>query len=178
MRKRGNGEAARINGDASQALEFLLAGYALFTVRSRTGTRYTYKIEAPLEEMKDEEQPDLPGMEDEAYKKKRNYDKKIRFVKLLTGRDNTKSYTYLGAIDTDKKAFRLTGKSKMTSDSTPVKAISWLVSKLAAGLVPTTCEIWHEGRCGRCGRPLTVPESVQSGYGPDCIQIIQQRRAA
>jgi len=24
-------------------------------------------------------------------------------------------------------------------------------------------------RCGRCGRVLTVPESVESGFGPECI---------
>src|SRR5882672_9405186 len=30
-------------------------------------------------------------------------------------------------------------------------------------------EIWHSGSCGRCGRTLTVPESVLSGFGPECI---------
>jgi hypothetical protein len=29
-------------------------------------------------------------------------------------------------------------------------------------------EVWHEGRCGRCGRRLTVPESIESGLGPEC----------
>jgi hypothetical protein len=29
-------------------------------------------------------------------------------------------------------------------------------------------ELWHEGRCGKCGRALTVPESIESGLGPVC----------
>jgi hypothetical protein len=35
--------------------------------------------------------------------------------------------------------------------------------------MPDGVVIWHEGRCGRCGRRLTVPESIESGYGPECI---------
>jgi hypothetical protein len=26
-------------------------------------------------------------------------------------------------------------------------------------------KIYHEGKCARCGRPLTVPESIESGFG-------------
>jgi hypothetical protein len=29
-------------------------------------------------------------------------------------------------------------------------------------------EVWHEGRCGACGRRLTVPESIERGLGPEC----------
>jgi hypothetical protein len=32
--------------------------------------------------------------------------------------------------------------------------------------------VWHEGRCGRCGRKLTVPESIESGFGPECASIL------
>jgi len=31
-------------------------------------------------------------------------------------------------------------------------------------------EIWHEGRCGRCNRKLTVPASIALGIGPECGQ--------
>ena len=40
-------------------------------------------------------------------------------------------------------------------------------ARLAAGSMPANVEINHEGRCGRCGRALTVPESVASGIGPE-----------
>ena len=28
-------------------------------------------------------------------------------------------------------------------------------------------EVWHEGRCGKCGRKLIVPESIARGIGPE-----------
>lgn len=31
-------------------------------------------------------------------------------------------------------------------------------------------DIRHEGRCGRCGRALTRPESIDTGLGPDCAE--------
>lgn len=39
---------------------------------------------------------------------------------------------------------------------------------IAGGVIPPSLEVWHEGRCGRCGRALTVPESIASGIGPVC----------
>jgi hypothetical protein len=38
--------------------------------------------------------------------------------------------------------------------------------------LPESLEIWHEGSCLRCGRKLTVPESIESGYGPECIKSV------
>ena len=31
--------------------------------------------------------------------------------------------------------------------------------------LPTFIEIWHEGKCGKCGRTLTVPDSIINGLG-------------
>ena len=30
----------------------------------------------------------------------------------------------------------------------------------------------HEGRCCRCALPLTHPESINTGFGPDCLQYV------
>jgi hypothetical protein len=38
--------------------------------------------------------------------------------------------------------------------------------------VPDGLEVWHEGRCGRCNRKLTVPASIESGFGPECINYV------
>jgi len=131
--------------DTEKALEFMLAGNATFTIRSmKTGARYTYKVQQPKEG-------------DTRW-----------FVKLLTGPENTSDYKYLGMIDNADKKFRLTGKSTMKSDSLPVKAFDWFFSLLVKHIEPKNVEIWHAGRCGRCGRVLTVPESVELGLGPEC----------
>jgi Family of unknown function (DUF6011) len=146
---------------AQAALRFMLAGNAYFTLRSkRTGTRYTYRVN----QAKDDAQQTmfLPN----ALRPPRY------FVALLSGPDNTADYTYLGMIEGTavRPTFRLTRASRMTSESLPVKAISYTVAHLAQGTVPEQLEIWHEGRCGRCGRMLTVPESVAAGIGPECAE--------
>lgn len=33
-------------------------------------------------------------------------------------------------------------------------------------------EVWHEGSCGRCGRKLTVPSSIETGLGPECAELV------
>lgn len=128
------------------ALEFILAGNAYFTVRSvKTGVRYTFRVS----------------------KAKKN--ETMWFVSLLTGPDNISDYSYMGVLSGNK--FRVTKASKVTADSVPVKAFSWVLSGLVAeNLVGV--ELWHAGRCGRCGRSLTVPESVEAGYGPECIGLV------
>ena len=35
-------------------------------------------------------------------------------------------------------------------------------------------ELWHEGRCGKCGRVLTVPTSISTGFGPDCLRRLNK----
>jgi hypothetical protein len=36
----------------------------------------------------------------------------------------------------------------------------------------------HEGMCCRCGRPLTHPESIEIGFGPECWSIILSQTPA
>ena len=53
-------------------------------------------------------------------------------------------------------------------DADSFVALNWLVGKLAAGKLPDTVEFYHAGKCGCCGRTLTVPESIVTGLGPVC----------
>lgn len=139
---------------ATVAKGFILAGNAYFTVRSKkTGTRYTYRVSrAACSRCK---RLDCQCWKYPTY-----------FVALLTGPDNTEDYSYLGILR--ENAFQLTRASKMNDASLPVRAFRWVWDALAKGAYPGNVEIWHEGRCGRCGRTLTVPESVERGIGPDC----------
>jgi hypothetical protein len=34
--------------------------------------------------------------------------------------------------------------------------------------LPEQTKVYHEAKCARCGR-LTVPESIESGFGPHCL---------
>lgn len=156
----------------TDAAKFILAGKATFTLRSqKTGTRYTYRVSQA------KERSNFLTMPTEIREQHLQFREKTLgepvdtwFVSLLSGPDNEGDYMYLGMIRNGQ--FLLTKKSRMTSDSLPVKAFRWTWEKLVAGVEPQQVEIWHAGKCGRCGRTLTVPESISSGYGPECIQHV------
>lgn len=89
-------------------------------------------------------------------------DSDIYFVSVLTNADTCK-YIYIGLID-EKKRFIRTNKSAVNPNAPSFRAFQWTWSHLDH----VDVEIWHEGKCGKCGRRLTDPESIQRGFGPKC----------
>lgn len=149
---------ARLEGEAIR--RFALAGNATLTLRSAaTGTRFTYKLRlAPLHENKPE-----AG--------------RTWFVKLLCGSDNTSDYRYIGFIR-DGKFIHGAGRSWTSSEAPSVIAFGWFARTVLFGQKAfEKLEVWHEGCCGRCGRKLTVPESIATGMGPDCAEKAGPRYA-
>jgi hypothetical protein len=134
----------------AKALDFITAGKATFTALSvKTQKRFTYKVSAP----KGEENP------------------KILFVSVLTGSDNTTNYSYVGFLRKENNWLFNHGKaSHLTPEAPSVKAIGFVMGLLVNHLETPNLELWHEGKCCRCGRTLTVPESIQSGIGPECAK--------
>lgn len=145
-------EAHRITGSAD-ARTFITAGNAYLTLRSaRTGTRYTYRVS---------KHKSVAG---------------LFFVSTLYGSDNTGDYAYLGIIRDNQ--FSLTSKSRFDMDSPQFKAFSWAWQQLWRNdTLPDVLELWHEGRCGKCGRLLTVPESIANGIGPECAKRFRAEAA-
>jgi len=132
---------------AMAARAFMTAGNSTVTMVSvKTGTRYTYKIRA-------------------------NDDGDVFFVSLLRGADNTADYSYLGRISSSG-VFYAGRKNPKPGDTSPTApssvAFDWAWGRLYRGVLLDSLEIWHEGRCGRCNRKLTVPASIASGLGPEC----------
>jgi hypothetical protein len=123
---------------------FIYAGNATLTISSsKTGVHYTFKISSSEKE----------GM---------------FFVSLLSGPDY---YQYLGIIL--RGNFKLTKASKLTLESKPVTAIRYLLWCINRGKdFPLGLEVRHEGKCGRCGRKLTTPESIDLGLGPVCLEKV------
>lgn len=123
--------------------EWVRAGNAVFTVVSNaTGTRFTFRVRQP--------KPDAP-----------------HFVGVLTGPDNESSYTFLGTLFADG-TYRHGRKSSIGADAPSAKAATWFFNNLGNAAAMAKCKVYHEGRCCRCGRKLTVPSSVESGIGPEC----------
>lgn len=128
---------------------FMLAGKSTVTlVSTKTGTRFTYRISATP-------------------------DRQAHFVGVLSGPDNNSDYQYLGRIARGMfwQGRKTPKPGDVSRDAPSAKAFAWAWQAIVRGgdALPAQLEIWHEGRCGRCGRKLTVPASVASGFGPECI---------
>lgn len=121
---------------------FVFSGQATFTLRSlKTKQRFTYQVE----------ETEQGGR---------------FFVRVLTGPENTADYTYLGMFFGPD--FSHDKKKRVSPDAPSAKAFAWFAEKLRRGVLPPSLEVWHDGRCGACGRKLTVPASVMVGLGPEC----------
>jgi len=128
------------------ARAFLLGGNATVTlVSTKTGTRFTYKIRA-------------------------NDEGDVFFVSLLSGPDNESDYRYLGRIARGVfwQGRKVPKPGDVGADAPSSLAFKWAWERLCKGVMLDSLEIWHEGRCGRCNRKLTVPASIASGFGPEC----------
>lgn len=130
----------------SDAVQFIKGGNAYVTFRNKeTQKRFTYRV-------------------------KKHSKKEIYFVSVLYGPDNGSDYVYIGCIF-DSGVFNVTRGTRVSKDDVRVKGFTWVWNHLRSNTLPDVMEVWHEGRCGRCGRMLTVPESVESGFGPHCIKM-------
>lgn len=124
-------------------IQFIFAGNATVTfLNTQSSNRFTFKV-----------------------KKHKKDD--IFFVSVLTSPD---VYQYIGTVK--DKVYKHGKKSKISTESQSVQVFNYVIKKLLSNALPAFIEIWHEGKCGKCGRALTVPESIENGLGPECIKSI------
>lgn len=133
--------------DPRDIRNFIVSGRAVFTIVSKSsGTRFTYRVRKG---------------------------EGVFFCSVLTSPD---AYSYIGIIPAwgenelpQFNRYRATAKSKISETAPSQKAFRWLMGKLHKDLAGIQqAEFWHEGKCGRCSRPLTDPESILRGLGPTC----------
>ena len=129
--------------------EFALAGNATITLESEnTKNHFTYKI------------------------KQSDDSENLYFVKLLRGADNEQDYTYVGCYYKDSGHFHPCKKWKEVHKELwppSMRAIKFFFERIDN--IPPKLHVYHEGKCGRCGRKLTTPESIKRGFGPECMRI-------
>lgn len=138
---------------------FVEAGNATITLVSRkTGTRFTFKFTRP---------------------KVQEGDTKPRpiWVSLLNGSDNTSDYVFMGTVWVGLTGYeyRRSAKVLTKADAPSMLALLYFISALNKPALMDRLEVWHEGRCCRCGRKLTVPSSIASGIGPECATKMEVR---
>ena len=134
-----------------KCLDFMFGGKSLFTILNEsTGNRFTYTLENP----KDKEN--------------------IYFLNVFKGTENTnkRHYRYVGMF-TKNLNFYITKNSKFNLESVETKALLYVVNKLKTGSLPSFIKVFHHGKCGHCGRTLTVPSSILSGLGPKCASYLK-----
>lgn len=124
---------------------FVKAGNSTFTLEwFPTGERYTYHVR---------QCPDKP----------------MWWVKVLNGPDNISNWEYIGTIFGDR--FEHTRKSRVSATA---KSFRWFAKFSGHFLhtdidLPSDFRFYPADRCGRCGRLLTVPTSIEWGFGPECV---------
>lgn len=136
---------------AAEAKAFILAGNATVTFQSvKTSSHFTFKVRA-------------------------SEDGGVHFVSLLTGSDNEADYRYIGFVKEGAFIYAKLVKKEdkkvpnpITEDAPGVKAFVWTWKRISADVEQADVEMFHEGKCGRCGRKLTVPSSIATGLGPEC----------
>jgi hypothetical protein len=125
--------------------KFLLSGLSTFTfLNTKTGNNFRYKISI-------------------------SDDGKLFFVSTLID----ERYLYLGTINKNLKYSHGT-KSKISKDEQTSKVFSWVIERIFNNTLPDYIEVWHEGKCGKCGRKLTTPKSIDNGIGPECIKNLSK----
>lgn len=140
-----NAKRRKVSNDNLSA--FLKAGNFTFTLRNtRSGNRFTFKVSRNEDDSSD-----------------------IEFwVAVLTGPNNEDDYTPLGRI-LKSGAYLRNKSSRIGEDAPSAKAFDWLFRMVSNGKdIPDFIEVWHSSHCCRCGRKLTVEESIERGYGPEC----------
>lgn len=137
-----------------KALSFMLAGRAVVTIQSeKTGKHYTYKIQVA------NDNPD------------------VFYVRVRAG----EMWVYIGYVHVrnNQVCFKASQtKNNPGYEPKSAAAIHYVLGNLyVKGEAPHVI-IRHENTCGKCGRALTHPESIDTGIGPVCKGYVIQRAFA
>lgn len=141
--------------DNTEALRFMLAGMSEFILISgKTGTRFIYKLDK---------------RESTKYK---NGEKQYIYW-LNTGEKNG-TMTYAGVLffDSNDSQFKFGkgARGNLTIGDIRVKSLLYVLNAFHKGKTNINVTVMHTGKCGKCGKRLTDPESIALGLGPKCAK--------
>jgi hypothetical protein len=125
----------------SKALQFITAGHAEFTVQGMN--HYTFKV---------------------VHQNKKGSSLHVYYRKVgdhLIGFFNRNSLT-------GQWWYKHNPHSEISERDTAVLCIEYTIKHLQSGKFDNRAQIMHLGACGKCGRALTDPVSIEAGIGPEC----------
>ena len=129
------------------------AGRSVLTLRNpKTGGHITVKVSQAKD--KQDRKKKLP----------------IFFVKLSLLGDGQSGYVFGGTVFQNT----MTCKMNNAQGEQATRVMQWIMQALGNPQVlrDNNVSLQHEGRCCRCGLPLTHPESINTAFGPDCLKIV------
>jgi len=134
--------------NTSDIRPYVFGGKAVFTLVSEiTGNRFTFRV-------------------------RRSEDGQVYFVDLLVGPQNTDDFEYVGHV---KKGNLDRFQAYNASHGKIDTILGWFFERIhRAPEELSQLEFWTSGNCSRCGRVLTVPESIAIGMGPTCLAKTKQ----
>ena len=132
--------------------EFVLAGRAVFTVQEKGGAHHTFRVQMSEPEGRWARAWWADFLADE------NRYRKLAKLDPVTGQAST--YGRTAGLAGSRKLLVLNRvlARVWSGDLAAVEAAGWRVE--------------HAGRCGRCGRELTTPLSLDRGIGPECWSVM------
>ncbi len=138
--------------DAAALRTFMFQGKALFTLENKEkGSYITFKVKSPKRKRGTPE--DLTIFDIEA--------------KVLN--DGYGGMVYIGRLNRKTREFKK--GFKVQPDNVGLLTLQWLLgnwNNLERYEESGKLGMYHLGICCKCGMPLTVPESIENGIGPQC----------
>ena len=136
--------------------QFVLAGKAVFTITDNTsGRHFTYRVNKAAK-------PRADGGSNYFVSLGISYEGSVYMGMLFpTAHAGVKAGSY---------HFKMTHKSAVGRDSPSYRVFVLFWDAVLDGTIDelTTLTFRHEGKCCMCARPLTNPESIDAGIGPEC----------
>lgn len=97
-----------------------------------------------------------------------DFDSSVRFAYV---KDNHAAWNYVGMLKHGQ--FYATGMSQFSTSSPEFRGADFIVNVAEGHRKLLPMELYHEGKCARCGRTLLTPKSIKDGVGPRCKRLIQ-----
>lgn len=96
----------------------------------------------------------------------------IFFLSVSLLGDRQTGYIHAATIFQDTNNIKLSSAAQNNEQLFKVVQFIWNALANPQILKDKKVALLHEGRCCRCSMPLTHPESINTGFGPDCLEHI------
>lgn len=103
------------------------------------------------------------------FRRPKGFSSKV-LVDVMTGSDNEVSFQFIGSVPMNGDLVyspSLAAKAPAEKAEFAKTVLNWTFGAVQRGDLKTV-RVLHEAVCARCGRKLTVPESIDSFMGPEC----------